>query len=63
MQLSVKAGLGCSEAALLMRMFAEECHIFPVGNHGVCNIKRPAFYSANHHATPLGGDEAASCEV
>lgn len=63
LQLSVKAGLGCGEAALLMRMFAEERHVFPVGNHGICNIKRPAFHATNHHAASLSRNETTSSTV
>lgn len=62
LQLSIKAGLGCSEAALLARVFAVERHIFPVRNHGVCDIKRPALHSTNHHTASLGRDETAGCE-
>lgn len=62
LQLSIKAGLGHSEAALLARMFAEEHYIFPVRNQGICNVKRPAFLSTNHHTASLSRDETASCE-
>lgn len=61
LQLSIKAGLRCSEAALLVRMFAVEHHIFPVRNHAVRHVKWPAFHSTNNHAASLGRDETASC--
>lgn len=61
LQLSIKAGLRCSEAALLARMFAVEHHVFPVRNHAVRHVKWPAFHAANDHAASLGGDETASC--
>lgn len=62
LQLSINAGLGCSEAALLTRVSAVERHMFPVRNHGICHVKGPALHSANHHAASLGRDETASCE-
>lgn len=61
LQLSVKAGLVCGEAALLARVFAKEHHIFPVRNHAVCHVERPALHSTNHHAASRSGDETASC--
>lgn len=62
LQLSIKADLSCSEAALLLRMFAVERHIFPVRNHGVCNVEWPALHSTNKHTASLSRDETASCE-
>lgn len=62
LQLSIKAGLVCNEAALLVRMFAVEHHILPVGNHGICNVKWPALHSTNNHTASLSRDETASCE-
>lgn len=49
-QLSIKADLGCSEAAHFLRMFAVEHHVFPVRNHGICNVKRPSLHSSNNHS-------------
>lgn len=62
LQLSIKADLSCSEAALLVRMFAVERHIFPVRNHGICNVEWPALHSTNNHTASLSRDETASCE-
>lgn len=61
LQLPIKAGLGCGEAALLVRMFAVERHIFSMRNHGICNVKRPALHSIDHHTASLSRDETASC--
>lgn len=60
LQLSVEAGLRCGQVALLARVFTEERHVFPVRDHRVRHVKRPALHSANHHTAPLGGDETAS---
>lgn len=62
LQLSIKAGLSCSEAALLVRMFAVERHILSVRNHGICNVKGPALHSSEDHAASLSRDETASCK-
>lgn len=62
LQQAVEADLGRGEAALLVRVFAVERHVFAVRNHGVGDVERPALGSTNGHAAPLGGDEAASCE-
>lgn len=62
LQLPVQAGLGAAEAALLLGVFAVECHVLPVRNHGVGNVKGPALHPSDDHAAPLSGDEAASCE-
>lgn len=62
LQISIKAGLSCREAALLVRFFAVERHIFPMRDHGVCNVERPPLHATDDHTAPHSRNQAASCE-
>lgn len=59
LQLAVRARLRGAEAALLVRVFAEERHVLSVRDHRVGDVRRPPLGAVNHHAASLGRDEAA----
>lgn len=62
LQISIKAGLSRREAALLVGVFAVERYIFPMRDHGVCNVERPTLHATDDHTAPPSRDQAASCE-